>query len=258
MKTNVAFAALFCAVPFFAGCGSSSNNNVAPSPSPSASPIVAASPNPLPVFINLLWGARTRNVGIDASRLSSAQSAQIRFYADGSQTPTPSSTVNVNRDANRSDSYSVVVPVGAGKVNADRLLLVEGAFYAGADGQGAVVGTVRFTSTVDPVTGEANNSVAVSSTVRTVELSVPAIKVGQTVDAIVTARDAAGNAVAVSPGSIGAFITNARQNTEPILALVPVAGTEPVRVRGVRAGTTTLTATVDGVQSEPLSVTVVP
>ncbi len=217
-----------------------------------------ATPNALPVFVNVQWAGRTRNVGVDASRVSSAQSAVLRFYTEGLKTATPSATVTVNRDTNRRVSYSEAVQVGAGKVDANRLLLVEGTFHAEPNGAGASVGTVSFSSTVDKTTGEINNSIAVSSVIRSVVVSVPAVKVGQTAEVSVSARDATGSAVAVSPGSVSLAIANAAKDVDTILEPVTGAGAEPIRVRGVRVGTTSLTATVDGVSSPTLAVTVVP
>ncbi len=231
------------------GCGGGDDNPTpatSPSPSPTPTPVAAKR-----VFLNFQWAARTRNLGVDASRVSSALSATVRFYPGGARTGTPLE-VRLNRDPARLESHSVRLEPGTDTGSAT-VYLVDAFLYSGENQSGVSVGTASFLTTLAD-TGEANNSLAVRGVVRAVSLSVPPLKVGGTADAVVTATDAAGNVVPVTPGSILLRI----ETGIDALGIVGTAPSEPSRLVGIRAGTATVTATVDDVSSAPVAVVVTP
>ncbi|MBC7806598.1 MAG: hypothetical protein H7145_10650 [Akkermansiaceae bacterium] len=241
-------ACLFLMVPL--GCGGS-DDTPSSTTSPSPSPTVTPTPAGKAVFMNFQWAARTRNIGVDASRVSSALSAVVRFYPNDGQNTAPIE-VRLNRDPAQPQSYSDRIETGT-NTNGILIYRIEASLYSGANQSGAVVGTTSFLTTVDTATGEMNNSIAVNSVVRGVTLAVPPVGVGRTVDVVVTATDAAGKAVPVTPGSISLAVRSGQDK----IAVINGVSTEPFRVQGLNAGSATLTATIDDIAGDA-AVTVIP
>ncbi len=181
-------------------------------------------------------------------------SGVIKFYEGGVVSNSPISVVFVTRDPTRLAAYSVPITTGADLIDVNRVCLIQASFYLGSTPIGTPTASTSFYTTIDGKTGEADNSVAPDSIVRTVALTVPPLSVGKNVPLTVVASDATGAVVPVSLGSVLVSI----QDGKDFATVVNGAGAAPFQLYGAKAGTSTVVAIVDDVYSNPVSVVVAP
>lgn len=256
LRLPFALAGLLLMAPM--GCGGSDSPSPAasPSPSPSASPVVVA---PKSAFLSFQWGERSRYVGVDASRITSALSATVRVYTNGVRAGTPKE-FKLNR-VSSPNAYADKIELGT-TTETTQAYFVEASLYSGSNQSGVLVGTANFVSTIDNDSGELNNSLAVNGVVRSVAFDIPntTLAVGGTVDVTVTAKDAAGSVVPVSPGSATFAVTDTDgyASQDKVAPVLGGAVTVPYRLRGVAKGTALVRAVVDDIASPPVTVVVTP
>ncbi|MBC7528553.1 MAG: peptidylprolyl isomerase [Chthonomonadaceae bacterium] len=224
MKRFAGFLTLFCLMSMlFAGCGGSGSGNN------------SSSNNGTAVAFGVNWAARSRAVDAPASALS----LKATLRAASASGTDILLTVN-RRDAPEAYSETVTFPTDA-KQGIQNLTVI---FYAQKDGMGAVVGTAAASVSV----GGSGASVGIFTNVgaiKTVQVVTgQSITVGQAKDLTVTAKDASGSILAVSPGSIIYQIVTGGS----VVSLVNG------QLKALSAGTATVTATIDGVVSSPVSV----
>ncbi|MBC7806112.1 MAG: hypothetical protein H7145_08175 [Akkermansiaceae bacterium] len=234
------------------GCGGGGDDTPQPSPSPSPT----ASPAPVPVrrtvTFDVAWATRTRG-GFNVGAINSARSATFSFYENGVRTATPTAVVRVNRDP-RNDAYTATYTTGGDTVDTQQPCLVDAVFYANPDQVGSVVAGVSARSAINPTTGVLVDTFTLTGEVTLVELSPATAFVGETSDVAVTTRNQFGVLLPISPGSITLTVEGTGTN---ILAVAPGTGPlDPLRVLGIRPGSATIVALVDGARSAPATVNV--
>lgn len=230
-RVGAAATAFFCTpliVLFSAGCGGGGS---------SASLAT-------PVTLDINWAARTRAVNAPASALS----AVIRLSAPSNlPSEVPVTLPPVNRaDDPAAYSQKYVSPDPAGRIGQARTLSVT--FFAEKDGKGSVVATASRELTI-PIGGDLGD---VDTVGKIASVSVPpgqSVAVGQSAQLTFSALDAAGNALAVSPGS--ARFTVGEGLVAPGFTLTP----DGVIV-GRTISSSVVTATVDNKISAPAPVSV--
>jgi hypothetical protein len=193
---------------------------------------------------------------VDASRITSALSVTVRVYTNGIRAGTP---IEFKRNRVSSpNAYTERIELGT-TTDTTQVYFVEVLLYSGSNQSGVVVGTANFVSSIDNDSGELNNSLSATGVVRTVTFAAPAtLAVGGTADVTITARNAAGDVVPVSPGSATFAITDtdgyaAQDKVAPVLG---GAASDPYRLRGVAEGKAVVRAVVDDTASSPVTVSV--
>lgn len=191
------------------------------------------------VKINVAWGARSRDVHAPSSALS----AVIKLKQAAPDGTDFSFTVNrAAPPAAYTQSYTSPTQAKTGTWH----LIVR--FYAQPDGAGDLVGSTAATITLhgdgSGIPELATDGAVASVTVNQDQLT----KVGQSVSLTVTVQDAQGNLIAVSPGSVFPAVVNG----------AAVATVVNGQVQGVSPGLATVTATVDGITSSSVQITVLP
>lgn len=225
MRSAWTWILLCIAAIALAGCGGGGGSN---------NQLVAGN-----VTLGVNWAARSRDVNAPSSALS-----VVATILTGSEQNTDV-VVRANRNAAPAaytETLTFPAPVRAGQRT------VQIRFYTQADGAGAIVGTAN--TTVD-VTEQTNSIGTVTTTNTITAVSIASnlvLRAGLKQDLNVTARDAANNVVAVSPGSVVYSVT-AGSN---ILRIIDG------QVEGIGAGTATVTATIDGIASTPTTISVGP
>ena len=198
-----------------------------------------------PVTLDINWAARTRAVSAPASALSAVVSLSAPSTLP-SETPVTLPPVN-RADDPAAYSQKYVSPVPAGRVGQARTLNVT--FFAEKDGKGSVVATASRALTV-PIGGDLGDV----DTVGTIaSVSVPAgqsVAVGQSAQLTFSALDAAGNALALSPGS-ARFAFGAGGGVVPGFTLSPGG-----IIVGQAISSSVVTASVDDNTSAPVPVSV--
>ncbi|MDE2126650.1 MAG: hypothetical protein KGJ62_08675 [Armatimonadetes bacterium] len=195
------------------------------------------------VKITLNWSARSRAVTAPSSALSANVTLKKANF-DGSDF-----FFIINRDASPSAFTRLYTSANEAQTGKWRLVVT---FYAQANGTGSVVGIATAVVTIAG-DGSGIGTVSTQNTVTACSINTtppPVIQATQEGDLTVTAYDAAKNIVAVTPGSIFYTVTSGASN----LAVDPTTG----KLHGIAPGAASVTASVDGVTSAPVTVTVVP
>lgn len=249
--TLIACCTMLGMVFSLAGCGGGGGSD--PSPSPSPSPSTSPTPTPIKktVTFDVTWGSRTRG-GFNVGSVNSARSATFTFYENGIRTNPPTAVVRVNRDL-RNDSYTATFTTGGDQINAREPCIVDAVFYANPDQVGSVVAGVTATATINRDTGVLSETFTLLGEITQVALSPVTAFVGETSDVTVTTRNQFGVLLPVSPGSITLSIATGAEN---VAIATGTGALDPLRVLGVRPGTATIVATVDGAASAPATVNI--
>jgi probable HAF family extracellular repeat protein len=188
-----------------------------------------------PVVLDINWSARTRSITAPSSALSAVVSIP-GAKVDGTDF---SWTINRNAGTNSySKTYTAPDPAKLG------FFTVTVKFYAQADGQGTLVGVATQGVTLEA--GHSLGTLIASGTVFSVEV-IPnqVVRVHQSTDLSFTAKDHDGNVLVLTPGSASfAQVDGADKLT------LAASGT----ATGKAFGTSSVTATVDGVKSGAVSV----
>ncbi len=193
------------------------------------------------------WTQRAR----EFSGPESALSAVVTFDKAGAS----GADVSFEVDRNAAPAaYVQTYPTTAKVETGVRLIRVR--FHALAGGVGSVVGeadasvTVGATGVLSRADGSALGTIQAAGTVASILIVVPSLEsVGQATNILTNVFDATGNVVAVSPGSIFFQVTPGT-GSATINASGQIVGSTP--------GTVSLVATVDGVSSAPLKITIEP
>ncbi len=250
--TLIACCAMFGMIAPLTGCGGSDGDST-PSASPSPSPTVSPSPAPVKraVTFDVTWAARTRG-GFNVGSVNSARSAAFSFYENGVRTATPTAVVRVNRDP-RNDSYTATYNTGGDTLNTGERCRVVAVFYANPDQVGSVVAGSDTLAVINRASGVLDDNFSLLGAITRIEIAPTIAFVGETTDVVVTTSNQFGQLVPVSPGSItlevktGAEIVSGATGTGPL---------EPLRVVGIRPGTASVVAKVDGATSAAVPVSV--
>ena len=240
------------------GCGSGSGdpNKNTPTPSPSASATPTPSPTPaaapVAVTTRIVWGPRSRQVGVQTNAVggpSSALSATLTLR--GANSSGGDVVLNVNRGVlNGPQDYS-----SAPQLAIPGIYILTATFYANANQTGVVVGTAQASVTVLG-DGNVSTTIATVGTVKSVTVAAgQVITIGQTKTIVYSALDAAGNVLAITPGSGFASI---------VANLLPSGGTDPVvhasangeDVTGLVPNRANVVVSVDGVSSAVTPITI--
>ncbi|MGC4044635.1 MAG: hypothetical protein QM758_12645 [Armatimonas sp.] len=211
-----------------------------PEPTPTPTPVPTPTPTPTPVpkvsvSFGVDWPARSRALIPPAS----ARSFRL------SVTEGTGSVVVTGNRRSEPDGYTETY-ASAGKVGVGRhIVSIE--FFADPNGVGALVatGAADVTITAD---GSGIGTITLTGTIRSTEVAGgQSVGYGQRKDLGFGARNAAGELLAVSPGSAFATVT---------------AGSERLRlargieIEGLRPGTAQVNVTIDGITSPVTAVTV--
>lgn len=220
---------LLCLAAFaLAGCGGGDGGST---------PIVGAAP----VTLGVDWAARARNVNAPSSALSF-----VATIPGGSEQGTDV-VLTANRDLANPAAYSQTYTFPANIKTGNQTVNVR--FYAKESGAGDVVGTASNQIFVQTTTTSAGNFTT-SNKITQVEIAAgQSVDAGSTKDFTVTAKDAQGNVVVVTTGSIATSVTGGANFLQ---------FTSEGKIEGKAAGQATVTATVDGVTSASQTVNVVP
>ena len=186
------------------------------------------------------WPTRTRTA-LNAS-LTSALSAAVTFSkSDG----TDWVTVDAERDPSSPAAYSATYTIP--KPLTTSVQLIKATFYAQSNLKGSVVGT----ATADASLSGTNVDIAdiqLTGTIAKVTAMGASLKIGQSnVQLNFTTTGSAGQTIVVTPGSATWQVTTG-------LSYITIS--PDGLVTGLSPGTSTVTATVDGVKSAPATVTV--
>lgn len=191
-----------------------------------------------PVVIDIGWGARSRVVNGPSSALSAAVTLTNAAPKGGDFVFT------VDRDATLPAHTTAYTSPTSAKVGTWQCTV---RFYAQADGAGAQVAIAQAAVTLAP-DGTGIGNISTTSTIASVQVPTgQSVNVGQAIDLAFTAKDGQGNLVAVTPGS--AFIT--------VLSGADKLQIVNGQVDGTAVGAATVTVSVDGVQSAPMTVQVI-
>jgi len=195
---------------------------------------------PFPFQLSINWSARARQM----TAPSSALSCQISLYTNAQMTGKPVYQWKINRqDGPAAYLQQWTAPVQL----ASPQWYVDIKFFALADGAGDLVAEGNQFVMLD-LTGKGAESITLNQSVASVE--VPAgqtVPLGGSQDLVFTARDATGAAIAVTPGSVTWSVVDTSTN------VVFNNGS----AQGFAAGVAQVSATVDGVASPAVTVTVV-
>jgi len=198
------------------------------------------------VQVPIDWAQRARNIAGPESALS----AIVTFKAAGAN----QSDVTLAADRNTTPAaYTMSYPTPSQA--AVGIHAVSITFYSLPSGSGSAVGTalaeldVLPNGTLADADGTPLGAITAIGTVESVVVESPTVSVGQATAIETNAYDNNRNLVVVSPGSIGYAITQGTGS-----ASITAAG----QIQGVTAGTVTLQATIDGISSPSVSVTVMP
>ena len=209
-------------VPLLCGC---SGDNAAP---------------PFPFQLSIDWSARARQMTAPASALS----CKISLYTNAQMTGKPTYQWIINRQsgpAAYTQQWTSPVQLPSPQ------WYVAIAFYAEADGAGALVAEGHQLVLLD-LAGKGAESITLNQSIASVD--VPAgqtVSLGGSQDLVYTARDATGAAIAVTPGSVTWSVVD---NSTTVVFNNGSA-------QGFAAGAAQVTATVDGIVSPVVTVTVV-
>ena len=217
------------------GCGSSSGDSLSGSGT-STTPGTARS---TPVNFAVNWASRTRALTAPGSALSA-----VVVLKNAAPNGTDFVVGNINRDVTQLAAYTQpVTSTAAAKVGA---ALLHVTFYAQPNGLGDVVGTADAPVTI-AADGSGIGSISAAGRVASVTVAATRFSLDVTQDLPFTTKDAAGNLLAVTPGSAQFAVTSGGDKLQ-----VTPGGT----ATGVGVGTATVTATVDGVVSaaQPVAV----
>lgn len=194
-------------------------------------------------YFRIAWPARSRgDINLPLTSALSAEVVLIDGAEDGSDV-----TVIANRDTEKPNAH--IESYAVKQSLAPSVASLKATFYSKARVQGVVVGTATAKVTLNGEKLEVA-SLKVKGVVKTVEILKPklAIKVGgKEVQLLAATKDADGDAVAVSNGSVRWAVTDGKSHLK-----VTVAGF----ATAVAAGDATVTATVDGITSPAFKVTV--
>ena len=251
--TLIAFCTMLGTVLSISGCGGGSDDGGGPTPGLSPSPSPSASPTPIQksVSFDVTWGPRTRG-GFNGGSINSAQSAQFSFYEGTDRTNGPKAVVKVNRTAN-GDSYTATYTTGDSTLNARRICLVDAVFYPQPDQQGTPVAGATMQSHINIDSGKLQDTISLVGEIKNVTVLTTTAFVNETTDVNVSTTNQFGTTIPVTPGSITLAIKTGTEN----LALVGGTGpNEPLHIRGLRPGSATITASVDGATSSPANIIV--
>lgn len=224
------------------GCGGGGGT---PLPGTTPTP-VGATPTPTPLRfaafrVQVDWGARSRVVG-----LSSAQSARITLA--GGTASGADLTWTVNRPAGTAAVTQVYDSPSQARVGTSILTI---RFFANPDGTGAEVGIAQASATILP-DGSLTVTISTYTGVQTVQIIADgvnnSVEVGETKDLAVTARNAQGVTVAVTPGSVFFTVVEDPQNLAVVNGGSSVRGTHPISAR--------VTARIDTATSAPTLINV--
>ncbi len=191
-----------------------------------------------PVRTTIQWAERSRAV----SGPSAALSAAIRIVRGGVQNQDV--TYTVNRPASPTSvaqTYTSPQPVRFGT----RTVIVT--FFALANGTGDVVATATADVTINATNTETGAIQTVSEIVSVTLAADQQVQIGETKEITLTARDGEGQIVAVTEGSATFEIVNGSQALR----------IENGRAVGVSRGTAQVRATLNGVQSQTVSIQVI-
>ena len=253
--TVIAFCAMLGTVLSISGCGGGSDDGGSPTPILSPSPAPSTSPIPTPiqksVSFDVTWGSRTRG-GFNASSINSAQSAQFSLYEGADRSSGPQAVIRVNRDAN-GNSYTATYSTGTSTLNARRVCLVDAIFYPLPDQNGVPVAGATMQSSINLDSGKLENAISLIGEIKNVSVLTTSAFVGETTDVSLSTTNQFGTTIPVTPGSVTLAITTGADNLALIGGTGPI---EPLHIRGIRPGTATITATVDGATSPPANITI--
>lgn len=239
------------------GCGSGSGSPT-PSPSPSATPVPTPSPSatpavaPVTVTTRVVWGPRSRQVGVQVNAIGGPSSALSATITLVKATPTGGDlTLNVNRSVQNGPQDYTSDPQQA----RPGIYTLNATFYALNNQQGAVVGTAQASVTVLG-NGTLSTTIATVGKIQKVVVvpgglaGLQGVRVGQTADIAYSALDASDQVIAITPGS--AFVTVV-PNTLPngTLDTITRATASGETVTGVAPNQATIIVRVDGVSSAP-------
>jgi len=198
----------------------------------------AGNPTPVSVQYSVEWGDRSRILDGGSSALSMTLRLTNGNSAGGDLVH------SVNRGAGTA-AFTGNYTTGASGLPGT--YLTTATFYSEANGGGTVVATAQADMTVQS-NGTLTGAITTVRNIATVQVGAnQVVEVGQTIDLVYTARDAGGNVVAVTPGSVvwnvvngGAFLAFTNGSAQ-----------------GLDQGAALVTATVDGRTSPQTNVNVV-
>ena len=250
----LAFAAL-------SGCGSGSGSpNPNPSNSPSPTPTTGATPTPSPtpaaapvtVSARVIWGPRSRQVGVQTNSVGGPSSALSgTLTVRGANTNGGDVVFNVNRSVQGGPQDYSSAPQQA----IPGIYILSAVFYANANQSGAVVGTAQASVTVLG-DGTITTTIATVGTIRSIVVAPNQLfTLGQTKTIVFSALDVSGNVLAITPGSGAASI---------VPSTLPGGGVDPLvhasangeDVTGLIPNRANVVVTVDGVTSAPVQIIV--
>jgi hypothetical protein len=212
---------------FFGGCG----GDIAPPAAPAA--------QTAQLTFDLNWPTRSRAVVAPGSALS----VVVSLESGDPATNGPVTLAPIDR-SDETAAYTQTVVAATPVRTGDRFVRLT--FTAQKGGQGAVVATATRSVRI-AADGTGLGEIALVGKVARVSVTGDtALTVGQSATLAFTALDAAGAALALSPGSV-AF----SQATGTALIVTPAGA-----ITAAAVGTSTVKATVDGVASEPLSIAI--
>ncbi len=250
--TVLACCALLGAVLGTGGCGGGHDDgsgNASPSPSPTATP--ASTPIPQPVSFDLTWGPRTRAV-LNAGSINSARSAMFTLYQGTDRLGGIKALIKVNRDT-RTDSYTVSLNTGTATLDARQPVLIDAVFYANPDQVGAVVAGASLQSSISKTNGALADSVSLVGEITNVQVFGTTAFVGESSPITINTSNRFGSLIPISPGSLTLTVVT---GTDKLSAQPGNGPADPQQVTGLAPGVATLTASVDGATSPPVTINV--
>ena len=244
---------------FLGGCGGGgTTTNPTPTPFPTATPTPQAAPTR--VTTSIVWAARSRATTLTNSVAGPASALSAVITLGNANVAGGNLSYTVNRDPNQPNLHTENYDSGALQARPGVYVLTV-LFYAGANGQGPQVAVAQASVQVLP-SGQLNMTIATAGNIAKVVVSdvslngvgqSQTLQVGQTYDVVYSALDAQGNLLATSPG-IG-FINSA--DTSKVGIGNNANGSVSDRVVGIAPSLgTTITVSVDGVVSAPLTLIV--
>ncbi len=189
------------------------------------------------VNVSVNWAARSKAVNAPSSALS------LVITLKKANPTTGDFSFTINRDAAPA-AYTKKYTSGNQAKQGTWELAAR--FFSQPDGAGSVVGAIDATINLDKH-GDGIGNFTTAGKIATVEIAPnQTVGVGQSIDLVVTAKDASGAAIALTAGSV--FLQAAGGSG------LTINGGQ--QVTGQAVGTAMVTATVDGITSAPQTVTV--